>query len=325
MVSERTVREFTVEANPNTLDADKVDALVSAGVNRVSLGAQSFHPHLLERLERDHAPASVGRAVSLLRDAGVQNISVDLIFGVPGQTLAEWQADLDRALELATTHLSAYGLQYEKGTRLYQQRKLGIISPVADTDELAMYGWTMDRLAAAGWHRYEISNYARRPGLECQHNLTYWRNQPYFGLGTGAAAYVGGCRANAANSYIDCCCRGESPIVRRDLEPSTAPADRHVAFAFAQRHRPLLFATPPIHFRRPAGRCCRDSFLKVCSTTAAHSVTRATAVADPSRSGFQHRWRVSNRQLLAETAAQFVGYLLDRTICLESRRLLKGR
>jgi oxygen-independent coproporphyrinogen-3 oxidase len=116
-----------------------------------------------------------------------------LIFGVPGQSQADWQADLDAALALAPDHLSTYGLTFEKGTRLWQQEKQGTIKPVAESDELAMYGWAIDRLEAAGFEHYEISNFAK-PGFRSRHNQTYWANYAYFGFGMGAARYVRGRR-----------------------------------------------------------------------------------------------------------------------------------
>ena len=184
--------EFSVEANPGTLDADKVAVLTAHGVNRVSLGAQSFRPHLLRALERDHAPADVPRAVELVRRLGAR-LSLDLIFGVPGQTLDDWRDDLRRALELGPDHVSTYGLTYEKGTPLWKRRQRGEVRPVGEVAELAMYVCAMDTLGAAGFEHYEISNFAR-PGRRCRHNEVYWANHAYFGFGMGAARYVHGRR-----------------------------------------------------------------------------------------------------------------------------------
>jgi oxygen-independent coproporphyrinogen-3 oxidase len=184
--------ELSVEANPGYLDDDKVRVLADHGVNRVSLGAQSFEPHLLRVLERDHAPADVPRAVERLRRR-IPNISLDLIFGVPGQTPADWRRDLDRALALDPTHVATYGLTYEKGTRLWKQRRRGEVRPLAEEAELEMYTTALDRLGAAGFEHYEISNHAR-PGYRCRHNETYWANHAHFGFGMGAAGYVDGVR-----------------------------------------------------------------------------------------------------------------------------------
>src|SRR3954447_4234975 len=141
--------EWTVEANPGTLDEEKVDVLASGGVNRVSLGAQSFQPDLLRALERNHAPEEVERALDLVRPR-FGRWSFDLIFGVPGSTPALWEADLETALGLGPAHLSCYGLVYEKGTALWKQERAGLVRPVDEDSERAMYEHTIDRLAAEG-------------------------------------------------------------------------------------------------------------------------------------------------------------------------------
>jgi oxygen-independent coproporphyrinogen-3 oxidase len=184
--------EFSVEANPGSLDDAKVRVLVDHGVNRLSLGAQSFAPHLLRVLERDHRPDDVCRAIETARRY-IANISLDLIFGVPGQRLEDWMADLDRALTLETTHLATYGLTYEKGTRLWKQQRRGLVQALDEDSELALYTRAMDVLEAAGFEHYEISNFAR-PGFRCRHNQVYWANHAYFGFGQGAARYVEGVR-----------------------------------------------------------------------------------------------------------------------------------
>ena len=141
--------EFSIESNPGTLTADKVAVLAEHGVNRVSLGAQSFHPHLLRVLERDHQPADVPRAVELVRRK-IPRLSLDLIFGVPGQTLDEWRADLRQAFALSPDHVSTYGLTYEKGTRLWKQRRQELIQPLDEDSELALYTHAQDALVEAG-------------------------------------------------------------------------------------------------------------------------------------------------------------------------------
>jgi oxygen-independent coproporphyrinogen-3 oxidase len=185
--------EWTVEANPGTLDEDKADVLADGGVNRVSLGAQSFHAELLRVLEREHGPDEVARAVALVRPR-FPRWSLDLIFGVPGASTAMWEADLEGALQLGPAHLSCYGLVYEKGTALWKEWQAGRVHAVAEEVERAMYAHTIDRLERAGLAQYEISNFAR-PGHESRHNLVYWANEAYFGVGVGAARYVGGVRS----------------------------------------------------------------------------------------------------------------------------------
>jgi oxygen-independent coproporphyrinogen-3 oxidase len=186
--------EWTVEANPGTLDAAKVAVLVEGGVNRISLGAQSFRPESLAVLERNHGPDEVPRALDLIRP-DFARWSLDLIFGVPGSTLSDWEADLEAALALGPAHLSCYGLVYEKGTALWKQWNAGHVRALDEEVERSMYAHTIDRLAAADLAIYEISNFAR-PGHESRHNLVYWANDAYFGVGLGAARYLDGVRSS---------------------------------------------------------------------------------------------------------------------------------
>jgi oxygen-independent coproporphyrinogen-3 oxidase len=209
--------EWTVEANPGTLDATKADVLAAGGVNRVSLGAQSFHPALLRVLERNHAPDEVARALDLVRPR-FPRWSFDLIFGVPGASLAMWESDLETALALGPAHLSCYGLVYEKGTALWKQWQAGQVLALDEEVERAMYAHTIDRLGRAGLPIYEISNFAR-PGDESRHNLVYWANDAYFGVGVGAARYVRGVRS--VNTR-------ELPAYLRRIEagePATGPTE----------------------------------------------------------------------------------------------------
>lgn len=184
--------EFSIESTPDSLDDERVTILARHGVTRVSIGAQSFQPHLLRVLERRHDPADVPRAVECVR-RGIGEFSLDLIFGVPGQTLAEWDDDLKRALALGPDHVSTYGLTYEKGTRLWKQRRAGQVVPLDEDAELALYTHALDTLEAAGFEPYEISNFAR-PGRRSRHNQVYWANHAYYGFGVGAARYVNGTR-----------------------------------------------------------------------------------------------------------------------------------
>ncbi|MGE3804917.1 MAG: radical SAM family heme chaperone HemW [Gemmataceae bacterium] len=213
--------EFTIESNPGTFDADKVGVLADHGVNRLSLGAQSFQPHLLKALERDHRPEDVPRAVESAR-AHIDSISIDLIFAVPGQTLPDWQEDLNRALALGPDHLSTYGLTFEKGTPLWKQQQRGQVEALDEDLELALYEHAMDRLAAAGFEHYEISNHAL-PGRRSRHNQVYWANEAYWGFGMGAARYVAGRRdlnTRDLQGYIRKCLAGESVVFQSEmLEP----------------------------------------------------------------------------------------------------------
>jgi oxygen-independent coproporphyrinogen-3 oxidase len=185
--------EWSIEANPETVTPDLARCLVAGGFNRVSIGAQTFQPKHLKTLERWHDPANVRRSIEIMRDAGIGAVSLDLIFGIPGQTLAEWRSDLSAALELRPDHLSCYGLTYEPNTAMTVRMQRGDFEPIDNELEAAMYEHTMDRLAAAGYEHYEISNWAK-PGRECRHNLAYWRNEDWLALGPSASGHLRGLR-----------------------------------------------------------------------------------------------------------------------------------
>jgi oxygen-independent coproporphyrinogen-3 oxidase len=185
--------EFTIEANPATVDDDKVKLLVAGGVTRASMGAQSFFPQELATLERIHSPDDIAPSVERLRRNGVVQVNIDLIFGIPGQTLDSWSRSLRRAIELQPDHIACYGLTYEPGTPLYEMRRSGRIKPVSEQLEADMYLRAVDALAAAGYEQYETSNFAK-PGFHCLHNLIYWRNGSYIGVGPSAAGYIDGRR-----------------------------------------------------------------------------------------------------------------------------------
>jgi len=185
--------EWTVEVNPATADRDYCAMLKSHGVTRLSFGAQSFDKAELALLERHHAPPDVLRSIELARDAGFERLNVDLIYAIPGQTLASYQQSLDRALSLGTTHLSCYELTYEPNTPLTVRKRLGQFRAADEPLVLEMMRHTRQHLSAAGLPAYEISNYAT-PGQECRHNLLYWHGGDYIGLGPSAASHVQGTR-----------------------------------------------------------------------------------------------------------------------------------
>lgn len=182
--------EVTVEANPATVDREKMSLLRQAGgVNRLSIGVQSFNDRLLDRLGRIHRADGARAAVRWARAAGFDNLSLDLIFGLPGQTLDEWRADLAAALEFEPDHLSCYSLKVEEGTPFAADLAAGRLDLPGEETELAMFDLTRDVLGSAGFEAYEISNFAR-PGKRCRHNLIYWRNEEYLGFGAGATSYL---------------------------------------------------------------------------------------------------------------------------------------
>lgn len=192
--------EFTVEANPETVTTELLELLVGSGVNRISVGCQSFDLRHLKTLERWHDPESVRRTVSLLRQAGIGNFNLDLIFGIPGQSLEQWLSDLEQAIALKPSHLSCYGLTYEPNTPLTVKMKAGDIEPIDDGLEAAMYEATIDRLAMAGYRHYEISNWALQSDSadpsanRCRHNMLYWTNADWWAFGPSASGHVGGVR-----------------------------------------------------------------------------------------------------------------------------------
>ena len=185
--------EWSVEANPETVDEAVADALAQSGVRRVSLGAQSFNPKLLKALERDHDPSSVERAVTLLRRAGIPQVNLDLIFARPGSTIADWEADLLRALSIAPDHLSAYGLVYEPNTPLTVKLRKGSVTRLPEDDEAEQYEFVVEKLSKSGYERYEISNWSLS-GMACQHNILYWENADWWAFGPSAAAHGHGVR-----------------------------------------------------------------------------------------------------------------------------------
>ena len=187
------VREITVEANPGTVDREKLTALRRAGVNRISIGVQSCSGKHLCNLGRIHTFRQAVEAVETAAEAGFDNIGADLIFGLPGQLTGEWKSCLNTVAGLGLQHISAYGLQIEEGTPLAGKIAAGELSPCDEDDEAEMFTETMQILREKGYRHYEISNYAL-PGRECQHNLGYWRNGHYLGLGPAAHSYLWGAR-----------------------------------------------------------------------------------------------------------------------------------
>lgn len=180
--------EVTMEANPGTVDAERLAGFRAAGVNRISFGVQSFQPRHLERLGRIHSAEQAMRAIADARAGGFANVNLDLIFAVPEQTLQEWERDLATAIELQTDHVSAYNLTFEEGTPFEAMRRKGVLHPLSEEIEVAMFTRAREILGKAGYAQYEISNYAR-PGRPCRHNLNYWQGGDYLGVGAGAHSF----------------------------------------------------------------------------------------------------------------------------------------
>lgn len=219
--------EFTVEANPETVNEDLMRKLVDGGVNRVSIGAQSFDTGLLKTLERWHDPRNVERAVKTCRDAGIGNLNLDLIFAVPGQSKAQLVHDLDRALALKPEHLSCYSLIFEPNTPLTQKRKMGLIHSVDETLEREMYEYVIERLTGEGYGHYEVSNFAR-PGRRCAHNMLYWTNANFLAVGPSGASHIDGRRwKNEAHLGRYLAGEGQPPVVDEEqLDPARSAGEQ---------------------------------------------------------------------------------------------------
>lgn len=215
--------EITLECNPDDVTDDFCHALARLPVNRVSMGAQTFSNARLRFLHRRHSAAEVVTAVERLRRADIRNISLDLMFGFPGETPADWQTDIDNALQLHPEHLSAYSLMYEEGTPLHRMLIRGEVEEIDEDVSLHMYDMLIDRLTAAGYEHYEISNFAL-PGHRSRHNSSYWHGVPYVGLGASAHSYSGTARSwNVDNlqAYLEAIEAGRLPSESEKLDLTT--------------------------------------------------------------------------------------------------------
>lgn len=221
--------EVTTEANPDSVTPESLRQLADGGFTRVSFGMQSAVPHVLKVLDRTHEPSRVPLAVEWARDAGLK-VSVDLIYGTPGESMHDWEISLDAALGYEPDHISAYALIVEDGTKLAARIRRGEVPPVDDDDHAAKYVLADERMQAAGLSWYEVSNWARTPEDACRHNLAYWRGEDWWGLGPGAHSHVGGVRwwnVKHPVAYAGRLGRGESPAAGREtLDAPTREVER---------------------------------------------------------------------------------------------------
>ena len=216
--------EITVEANPDTVTDAVAAELAAAGVTRFSIGMQSAVPHVLAALDRTHSPANVATAVAAARGAGLA-VSVDLIYGAPGESLEDWTASLEAALALGSDHISAYALIIEDGTKLARQIRRGEVPAPDDDLQADMYEAADRMLSAAGFEWYEVSNWARTPAQRSRHNLAYWRGSDWWGFGPGAHSHVGGTRwwnVKHPSAYAQRLAAGESPAAGRERPDAAA-------------------------------------------------------------------------------------------------------
>lgn len=220
--------EVTTESNPESVDAAALDRLRELGFNRISFGMQSVVPHVLATLDRTHSPGRPQQAVAEARTAGFANINLDLIYGTPGESTADWRASLDAALATSPEHISAYALIVEEGTRLAARIRRGELPPPEDDDLADKYLIAEERLSAAGYAAYEVSNWSTSTATRCQHNLGYWRSDHWWGIGPGAHSHVGGVRwwnVKHPRAYASRLAEGLSPAYAREV---LTPKDRRV-------------------------------------------------------------------------------------------------
>jgi oxygen-independent coproporphyrinogen-3 oxidase len=221
--------EVTTEANPDSVDAAYLGRLAESGFTRVSFGMQSAVPSVLATLERTHDPERVPLVVQWAREAGL-DVSLDLIYGTPGETLADWRTSLEHAIRQAPTHISAYSLIVEEGTKLARQIKRGELAPVDDDVQAEFYELADDLLSQAGYGWYEVSNWATDDAHRSRHNLAYWRSQDWWGVGPGAHSHIGGVRwwnVKHPSAYGDRIRAGDSPAAGREtLDAATQELER---------------------------------------------------------------------------------------------------
>ncbi len=268
--------EITVEANPGSIDGDYLQQLYAAGVNRLSIGMQSAHAQELRMFARQHDVDDVARTVQDARVAGFDNVSLDLIYGVPHQTLAMWRESVETALALRPDHLSMYALGLEAGTPMARWVDRGWL-PAPDDDLAAdMYELADDLTRAAGLMQYEISNWAK-PGAACRHNLQYWRNLPYLGVGAGAHGYVNSTRYE---------------VVR--------PIQRYIDLAMQPIYPRIFPLTPTVEHSEP---------VDTAAAMSEHMITGLRLIGEGvSLSGFQERFGVSIQKVYGSTVDQLTRY-----------------
>lgn len=222
-ITENKEFEFTIECNPNDLDDEKIDLLRESLVNRVSMGVQTFDDSRLKFIKRRHNSAQAKKVFRKLRKAGFGNISIDLMFGFPNQTIDEWGKDIDEAIGLQPEHLSVYSLMIEEGTPLYNLVATGKVKEIDEEKSLAMYKLLCKKMEENGYEHYEISNFAKH-GCHSRHNSSYWRDIPYMGIGAAAHSYDGHSRQwniSDLNKYIDGIGKGKVPFEREIIDETT--------------------------------------------------------------------------------------------------------
>ncbi len=254
--------EITVECNPGTVDRQKLDAMRDAGVNRLSFGVQAMDDATLQKIGRIHTVDEVVQSYDLARGAGFDNINLDLIFALPDQTIEEWRACLNEVVALQPEHISPYNLMIEEGTVFYESQRTGKLHRLSDEVEAEMYNLTIDTLVARGYQHYEISSFAK-PSCVAKHNLVYWNNQPYVGLGPGACGYIDGVRYSnirGVQDHIKSLKRRRKPIA--DSERLTGRDEKAETIILGLRKRDGIRQED---YRRRFGESIEDEFGDVLS------------------------------------------------------------
>ena len=246
--------EITLEANPDSVTPEKLADYIKVGFNRISFGAQSFVPHVLATLDRTHNPDNVKKAVDAARAAGFSSISVDLIYGTPGESLDDWRITIESALALDIDHISAYALIVETGTKLAAQIKRGEIA-MPDDDAMADMYLLVDSLCEAqGMSWYELSNWSK-PGHECRHNVAYWHNANWWGLGPGAHSHMNGKRfwnVKHPSAYKTRVFAGETPIHESEVLTAEQIQDEKIMLSIRMREGISFDELAPHHLERLA-------------------------------------------------------------------------
>ncbi|MFZ4585386.1 MAG: radical SAM family heme chaperone HemW [Acidimicrobiia bacterium] len=256
-----TGAEVTVECNPESVDARKLATWRDHGVNRLSLGAQSFVPHVLSSLGRQHEPLAVGSAIALARTHGFERINVDLIFGAAGESVADWERTLETAIALDVDHISAYALTVEPGTPLAAKVREGVITSPDDDDQAHKYEIADARLTDAGYAWYEISNWAR-VGQECRHNLGYWHGGEWLGIGCAAHGLMNGRRwwnVRTPERYISAIAAGESAEAGSEPLDASRQAEDHIVLGL----RTVAGVELPESAQVVAAELAADGFLQL--------------------------------------------------------------
>ena len=289
--------EVTLESNPGTVNSITLQAYRAAGVNRLSIGAQSFAPHKLEMLYRDHVAQETRDCVQMARASGFLNLSLDLIFGLPGETLEEWRQDIYHALDMNPEHVSLYNLEFHEGTPFWRWKRTGRLSPLDEDLEAEMYLMTHEILTGHGFEHYEVSNFAK-PGFRSEHNSSYWKGKPYLGLGPSAHSFDGRMLRfeNIADlhEYFRMISAGELPLAKTtELDNQTRKED-----------------WIGLQLRKSEGILVDDAVKNLGAIEAAQLWERAMSLPEDARELTADRFRLTAKGWFRENSV--LGWLLDR-------------